>query len=428
MLVDVLAPAIRLCEPVRRWRHEGAKYRHFVSKANVMPTEAEVIEQITRQIGRISDETAGVKKFISTIPADLTDVKGLKSELHSRMDVIETALKRNGGTLGEVKAETAEMIEYKTAFTHFVRSGEAPGLKELQQKALSVGNDPDGGYLVPTELSNRIITKVFETSPIRQVANVVTVSGAEVEFLVDADEAGANWVDETSPRQETKAPQLGKKRIAVHNLAANPLATEQLLEDAAISVETWLTDKLSKRFARAEASAFVLGTGRGQPMGFLTYATTPEGNVVQRIKSGAATGFPDGSGTADALLALVYSLKAAYRARGVFLMPRSVQLKIRQLKDERGNYLWQPGIAAGQPDRLLSFPVYDAEDMPGMAAGSLSIAFGDFNEAYTIVDRFGIRILRDPYSRKPFVEFAAKKRVGGDVVNPEAYALLQTGA
>lgn len=428
MLVPVPATAIRPCEPARRRRHEEAKSRHFVSKANVMPTEAEVIELVTREVKRIGGEVDRTNRLISDIPDDLKDVKGLKSELHSRMDAIETAFKRGSGALGEIKAETAEMREYKTAFTHFVRSGEAPGLKELQQKALSVGNDPDGGYLVPTELSNRIITKVFETSPIRQVANVVTVSGAEVDFLVDADEAGANWVDETSPRQETKAPQLGKKRIAVHNLAANPLATEQLLEDAAISVETWLTDKLSKRFARAEASAFVLGTGRGQPMGFLTYATTPEGNVVQRIKSGAATGFPDGSGTADALLTLVYSLKAAYRTRGVFLMPRSVQLKIRQLKDERGNYLWTPGIATGQPDRLLGFPVYDAEDMPGMVAGSLSIAFGDFSEAYTIVDRLGIRILRDPYSKKPFVEFAAKKRVGGDVVNPEAYALLQTSA
>ena len=387
-----------------------------------MPTEDEVIELLTKQIGRINDETAGVKKFISSIPEDLKDVKGLRSELHSRMDAMETALKRGGGTPGDIKAETAEMREYKAAFTHFVRSGEAPGLKELQQKALSVGNDPDGGYLVPTELSNRIITKVFETSPIRQIATVVTVSGSEVEFLLDADEAGANWTDETSPRPETKTPQLGKKRIVVHNLAANPLATEQLLEDSALNVETWLTDKLSKRFARAEATAFVLGSGVGQPMGILTYATSTQGSAVQRIKSGAVTGL-----TTDALLELVYSLKAAYRSNASWLMPRSVQLKIRQLKDDRGNYLWQPGIAAGQPDRLLSFPVYDAEDMPGMAAGSLSIAFGDFREAYTIVDRFGIRILRDPYSKKPFVEFAAKKRVGGDVVNPEAYALLQTG-
>ncbi|MDP4027017.1 phage major capsid protein [Methylobacterium sp. NEAU 140] len=389
-------------------------------------TPNEVVEVVTREVKRIGEQTDKVNKRIESLPEELKDVIGLKSELHNRMDAIETAFKRGGGSV-EFKAETSEEREYKSAFQNFVRTGETGNLKAMQQKALSSGFDPDGGYLVPSQLSTRVIEKVFEVSPIRQVANVQTASSSEIDFPVDADEAEAQWVDETSPRRQTNTPQLGKKKIVVHELSAIPQATERMLEDSAVDVDSWLTKKLANKFARTEGRAFVLGTGRGQPVGFLTYAASPEGGAVQRIMSGKADGFPDGSGTADALMEMIYSLKAAYRQNASWLMPRSTQLLVRLMKDDRGNYLWQPGIKDGQPGTLLGYSVRDAEDMPQMAAGSLSIAFGDWHEAYTIVDRIGMTIRRDPFTADPFVKFIARKRVGGDVVNPEAFALLKTG-
>lgn len=385
----------------------------------------DVLAAATAEIKRIGSDT---QKWATRLTAVENAVKSVEAidGMHERLDAIETAFKRGGINPG-AKVETTEQREYKTAFDNWARTGEAANLKTLQRKALSVGSDPDGGYLVPTELSDSVVRKIFEVSPLRRLANVQTVSGTEVDMLLDTDEAGAAWVDEVSPRAATKTPQLGKKRIVVHEMSASPLVTQKLLEDSAIDLNTWLLDKLATKFARAEGEAFTKGTGSGMPRGFLTYPDGEQGEAIRRVKSGAPAGFPTGSGTADALLKMVYALKAAYRTNASFLMPRSVQLAVRMLKDDRGNYLWQPGIAQGQPDRLLGYPVYDAEDMPDMVTGSLSIAFGDWNAAYQIIDRLGLTILRDPYSNKPLVEFEACKRVGGDVINPEALVLLQTG-
>ena len=387
----------------------------------------DVLAVATAEIKRIGNDTRQLATRLTAVETAVKSVEAIDG-MHDRLDAIETAFKRTSGALDATgRQPTTEQREYKTAFDNWARTGEDANLKTLQRKALSVGSDPDGGYLVPTQISDRVVRKIFEVSPLRGLANVQTVSGTEVEMLIDADEAGAVWVDEVSPRAETKTPQLGKKRIVVHELSASPLVTQKLLEDSAINIDTWLGDKLATLFARTEGAAFVKGTGRGQPRGYLTYPAGEQGEAIRQLMSGAGTGFPDGSGTADALLAVVYSLKAAYRANAAWLMPRSVQLRVRTLKDDRGNYLWQPGLVQGQPDRLLGYPVHDAEDMPEMVAGSLSIAFGDWNAAYQIIDRLGLTILRDPYSKKPFVEFAARKRVGGDVVNFEALTLLKTG-
>lgn len=383
-----------------------------------MPDISEIVEQATREIERVGNEA---KSALDTARREIAGA-------HDRLDLIETALRRGGFNADpQAKAETKEQREYKAAFETFVRTGETANLKSMEQKALSVGSDPDGGYTVPQQIADKVITSLVEVSPIRQVASVAQISGSDVEFLIDNDEAGANWVDETSPRGETKSPQLGRKKIVAHELAANPLATQKLLEDSAINIEMWLAGKLRDKFANAEGVAFVKGTGVGQPRGFLTYPAGETGEALRRVKTGAAAGFPDGAGTADALLEMVYALKSGYRAGASWLMPRSVQMKIRKLKDGQGDYLWRPGLIAGQPDTLLGFPVRDCEDMPDMVAGSLSIAFGDFKAAYQIVDRLGMTILRDPFSKKPFVEFAARRRVGGDVVNFEALVLMETG-
>lgn len=321
-----------------------------------------------------------------------------------------------------------ELDEYKSAFIRFVRKGdEIMGPDE--RKALSVGSDPDGGYLVTPDMGGRIVRRVFETSPMRQYASVQVISTDALEGNFDNDELAANWEDETSTTSNTATPQIGKWRIPVHNLRAAPRATQKLLDDADVSVEAWLTDKMADRFARAEATAFVTGNGAARPRGFTTYAdyTTPgvfQVGAIEQFDTGVNGAFAAAPNGGDVLIQALYGLKAQYRANAVWAMNRSTTSLTRRLKDSDGEYIWRAGIAAGQPATLLGYPVAAFEDMADPATGSLSIAVGDFREAYQIVERQGIRVLRDPYSAKPYVEFFGTKRVGGDVVNFEALKLI----
>jgi HK97 family phage major capsid protein len=347
------------------------------------------------------------------------------AELGQRLDRVETALRRAPRALpGEADAPAPS-----PAFAHYLRRGEvAPELK-----ALAVGADPEGGYAVSATMSEEIARTVFETSPIRRFARAVAIQGDAFEELVDRDDITASWAGEAAARPETATGQLGKLRIPAHEIYAMPKATQQLIEDASLDIEAWLAAKLADRFARRENAAFVAGTGVGQPRGFLAYpvaatddATRPWG-TLQYVASGAAGAFA-ASDPADALIALVYALKSDYRAGAVWLMNRDSARRIRQFKDGQGNYLWQPAASAGQPDLLLGFPVALAEDMPAIAANSLSIAFANLRAGYTVVDRQGVSVLRDPYSAKPHVLYYARKRVGGDVVNFEAIKLMKFAA
>jgi HK97 family phage major capsid protein len=321
-----------------------------------------------------------------------------------------------------------ELTSYKSAFDAYMRKEERT-LSGDEIKALSVGSDPDGGYVVYPDLSGRIVTKVFETSPMRAYASVQVISSDALEGLFDLNEASSGWVAETDTRAVTNTPQLGKWRIPVHELYAKPSATQKLLDDASINMEAWLASKVAEKFARDEATAFVTGNGVARPRGFLTYAngTTLPGTIEQFKTSvnGAFAAAPSGG---DVLINALYGLKAQYRANATWFMNRSTTTLVRKLKDSDGAYLWSPGIAAGQPASVLGYPTASFEDMPSPATGTLSIAVGDMREAYQIVDRIGIRTLRDPYSNKPYVEFYTTKRVGGDVVNFEAIKLIDFSA
>jgi len=274
-------------------------------------------------------------------------------------------------------------------------------------------------------MSGRIVGKIFETSPMRAYASVQTISTDALEGLYDLDEAAAGWVGETESRAETDTPTLGKWRIPVHEIYAKPHATQKLLDDAEINMEQWLANKVADKFARTEATAFVTGDGVGKPRGFLTYAdgTTLPGTIEQ-FDTGVNGGFGAAPTGGDVLIDALYGLKAQYRANATWFMNRATTKLIRKIKDSDGAYLWSPGIAAGQPATLLGYPVASFEDMPDPATGSLSIAVGDMRAAYQIVDRINIRVLRDPYSSKPYVQFYTTKRVGGDVVNFEAVKLV----
>jgi HK97 family phage major capsid protein len=317
-----------------------------------------------------------------------------------------------------------DLTSYKSAFDSYMRKEERT-LSGDEIKALSVGSDPDGGYVVYPDLSGRIVTKVFETSPMRAYASVQVISSDALEGLFDLNEASSGWVAETDTRAVTNTPQLGKWRIPVHELYAKPSATQKLLDDASINMEAWLASKVAEKFARDESTAFVTGNGVARPRGFLTYAngTTLPGTLEQ-FKTGANGAFVAAPNGGDVLINALYGLKAQYRANATWFMNRATTTLVRKLKDSDGAYLWSPGIAAGQPASLLGYPTASFEDMPSPATGTLSIAVGDMREAYQIVDRIGIRTLRDPYSNKPYVEFYTTKRVGGDVVNFEAIKLI----
>jgi len=297
------------------------------------------------------------------------------------------------------------------------------GSQGAEQKAMSVGSDPDGGYFVTPAMSPRILSIVYESSPMRQVANVETISTDAIEYPIDDGEAGAGWVGEQEARPETTTPQAGIQRIPVYEMYAMPKATQKLLEDASIDIEAWLAGKIGQRFGRLEATAFVAGDGIKKPRGFTTYATGTTRGTVEQIISGNATAL-----TMDGLVNLTMALKEPYVNGASFLMRRASVGAVMLFKDGNGQYIWRLDNQLGRPSVLLGHPVYQAADMAAIGAGSLSVAFGNFREGYTIVDRLGISTLRDPFTAKPFVLFYTRKRVGGDVTNFEAIKLQVTSA
>lgn len=342
-------------------------------------------------------------------------------EYKSRLDSMETAMVRPelGGHATQVSG--IAYAEHKQAFCNYIRRGVEDGLAYLERKALSVASDSDGGYLVTPTVSQNITRTVFETSPMRQLASVEVISSDSLEMIEDRADATVGWTSETGAISETTSPDLGKKIIPVHELYAQPKATQKLIDDASVDIEQWLASKLADAFSRKENTAFISGDGVGKPRGITTYADGTGWGQIQQIASGTT-----GEVTADGLIKVFYALKEEYMTHATFMMNRASVQAARLLKEATTNqYLWQPGLTAGAPDTLMGVPVMMAADMATPSSGSLSVAVGDFKRAYQIVDRTGIRILRDPFTEKPFVKFYCTKRTGGDVVNFEAVKLLR---
>jgi len=349
---------------------------------------------------------------------------------------------RTGKPVGEVTDQQCEQYaEYKKGFSALIRNGGAHGelLSEGMRNALQVGSDPDGGQWVPSEVSTAVATRLFETSDVRAVAGQQTISTDALEIPTDTNKGtSGGWVGETESRSETATPQVGMQRIVVHEQYAEPRATQKLLDDATVDVEGWLGGKIADILGETENTAFVLGDGSGKPRGFMDYksasVTTADASrawgLLQHVTSGAAGAFPTVSGSTasdpDKLLDLIGALKPVYRGGAVFTMNRSTETAVRKLKDADGNYLVGRGLdVAATGFNLFGFPIRTMEDMADIAADSFSIAFGDFRVGYTIVDRQGLRVLRDPYTAKPFVKFYTTKRVGGDVTNFDAIKLMK---
>jgi HK97 family phage major capsid protein len=321
--------------------------------------------------------------------------------------------------------------ERKAAFQRYMRAGDAALLNALETKALVAGTDAEGGYLAPDQTERLIAAAVRSISPIRQIASVVEIGAGVFKKPVAKTEAAAGWVAETGARSQTATPELASIDFPAMELYAMPAASQTLLDDAVVDVEAWLAEEVQGEFAQQEGAAFISGNGTTAPKGFLSYDKIAEAShefgKIGYIATGAAGAFAE-TNPADKLLDLVYTPRQAFRQNGRFVMNRSTLSVIRKLKDGDGNYLWRPSAEAGEPSTLFGYPVTEAEDMPSIAANSFSIAFGDFQRGYLIVDRMGVRVLRDPYSAKPYVLFYTTKRVGGGVQNFDAIKLLKFAA
>lgn len=372
-----------------------------------------------QRLSAIDAEKSAISEKVDTINGKLGELDALKSQLEEELK----QAKRPGAT----KSKDADA--HKAGFYQFIRKGRDDGLAELERKALQTTTDADGGYAVPEELDRTLLDVLKDESPMRRVCAQMTVGTPDYKKLVNLGGAGSGWVGETEERPETATPKLAQISAHMGEIYANPQATQTTLDDAFFNVEAWLAEEVAREFAQQEGSAFLLGNGTNKPKGILAYdmAVTADASrafgTLQKINSGTAGVF-----AGDALIDLIYALKAGYRQNAVFMMSNLTQAAARKLKDSDGNYLWQPGLQLNQPSTLLGYGIEENNDMPEAAADANSILFGDFKRGYQIVDRIGTRMLRDPFTNKPFVGFYTTKRVGGMLLDSNAIKVLTLSA
>ena len=354
-----------------------------------------------------------------------TEIKALRTdvdEVKSRLDKVSRAASRPALGVG-----SAHNDEVKGFVDGYLRRG-----RETEVKSINGATDTDGGFAIPKSLDAEISSELKEISPIRSIAQVIQTGTSGYRKLVATGGTASGWVSETATRPETEAPNFAEIAPPSGDLYANPAASQGMLDDVAFDIETWLANEIAVEFARAEGAAFVGGSGTNQPEGFLSAGnSTAEDGVrafgqLQYIGSGDANGF-DSSPDAK-LIDLIHSLKSGHRQGASFVMNSATLATVPKLKTADGAFLWQPGMVEGQPDRLLGYPVVEAEDMPDVASGEFPIAFGNFRHGYLIAEHSATRVLRDPFSNKPFVHFYATKRVGGQVLDSNAIKLLKVEA
>ncbi len=376
----------------------------------------------------------------SPVPAEALDAS---FDLVARQDATEAAVEILRGDVADVKARLDRVsraaarpviesaapasLEVKGFVDGYLRMGREIEIKSLSGTVLS-----DGGYAVPREVDALISARLKSISPIRAIAQVVQTGSAGYRKLVTTGGTASGWVSETGARAETATPSFAEIAPPAGELYANPAASQAMLDDAAFDIQSWLADEIAMEFARAEGAAFVNGSGTNQPKGFLTAPNAAAADAtrafgtLQFLASGHATGFD--SAPELKLIDLVHALKSGHRQGASWVMNAKTLAVVRKLKAADGSFLWQPGLMDGQPNRLLGYPVVEAEDMPDIAAGALPIAFGNFRAGYLIAGRSATSILRDPFTNKPFVHFYATKRIGGQVLDSDAIKLLKISA
>lgn len=422
-------------EQGRAWEEFKSVHAKQIEELKKDRKDPLVEEQLTKLSARLDELQAQKdeleKKFNRPNPAleelSQDEQKALRA---FNLELKAAAIVKNQPQPADVSMD--DYRAYKKSFVSMMRKGDKP-LTSEEYKALSVGVDSDGGYLVPADVSGRIVTRLFELSPIRSIANVQVISSDRLEGIEDLNEADSGWVGETGARNDTNTPKIGKYEIPAYEQYAQPKATQKLLDDAAVDVEAWLAGKVTDKLARVEGAAFVNGNGVNKPRGFTSYPTAATADAsrawgtLEHVKTGVNGAFA-ASNPSDILFDLEAAFKPGYLAGASWVTRRSVLVLIRKFKDGQGQYLWQPGLQAGKPAQLIGYPIVMAEDMPALATGSLSMALGNFQLGYQIVDRLGIRVLRDPYTDKPYIKFYTTKRTGGAVVQFETIKFVQFSA
>lgn len=387
------------------------------------------VNKTIEELGRAFEE------FKATHTQELNALKqgAGTADIQAKLDAINAAMDRHQKEIEDAHTKlaasqmgaggkTVKDSEYTSAFEAHMRKGDV-------QAALNKGAADEGGYLTPTEWDRTITDKLRDESPMRQLAQVQSTSKAGWKKLFNLGGTGSGWVGETDARPETATPTLAELGFGHGEIYANPAATQQLLDDSEISIEAWLAGEVQAEFAEQEGAAFINGNGVNKPAGILTYvtgganATKHPFGAIPVVNSGAAADI-----TSDSVLDLIYGLPKKYRQNARFLTNNLTIAKLRKLKDGQGNYLWQPSAQAGQPATLHGYGIAEDENMPDVAANALPIMFGDYKRGYLIIDRVGVRVLRDPYTKKPYILYYTTKRVGGGVQNPECLRALQVAA
>jgi HK97 family phage major capsid protein len=430
---------------------QGKAFEAFKDAHKEELKKADVI--VTEKLGRIEksldDAIEGKNKLEAALKAEQKEREDLELrlakmgkgatgddkfdlELKSFNDALRSSAQERSAKFDAVDADGYR--SYKSAFNNMMRKDNRL-LTPDEVKVLSVGSDPDGGYLVTPDTGGRIVMKVYETSPMRQEASIMSISTDRLEGIEDTGEAGAGYAGESSVGSDTTTPQIGKWQIPVHIIDTQPKATQSILDDGSVDVEAWLAAKVADKIGRFENAEFVAGATKIRGFTSYTGAADSGSGVTWGSMGYVATGTSSDFGstvatTGDKLIDLMGTLKNAYLSNAKWFSRRSVITKIRKFKIGAtvDAYMWQPGLQAGEPERILGYPVVRMEDMPALAADSYSLAFGDMRQCYQIVDRIGIRVLRDPYTAKPYVIFYTTKRTGGGVVNFEAVKLMKFGS
>lgn len=379
------------------------------------------------------ESTSDLKAQLAKIEKDIADAMDLKKQVELLEAKSNLAGLISGGGTSEGDADKAAYR--KEFYGRYVRKGaDDSALREMEKKAWNITAAADGGYTVPEQLDREIEKLLRDISPMRSVASVVTVSTSDYTKLVNKNGVSSGWVGETDPRPATNTSQWVSVTPFMGEIYANPQITQQMLDDSFLDVESEIAQQLLEEFAVGEGSAFISGDGVKKPKGFLAYASAATGDsarafgTLEYVPTGVSGDFA-ANNKADIFYDCMAKLKAGYRAGSSWMMAKAVLFEIMKLKDTTGQYLWQPRLTDNGLDiSLLGHPVAEAEDMPAKAANSLSIAFGNFRRGYYIVDRIGTRMLRDPYTNKPYVGFYTTKRVGGMLVNSEAIKLIKFSA
>ncbi len=375
--------------------------------------------------GDLGSEMIG---FVNELKSFRADIQKRLQAQEERMTMLDRKTISRGRAPLSVEADAG--APHQKAFDAYIRHGDDDALRGLPLEGKAMSTVSDGGFLAAPTVALQVQDALNVTASLRRVANVVAVESANYEVLVDMGDIASGWSTEAGTQAETGTSTVQRVVIPVHELSAMPKASQRLLDDSAFDVETWLAGRIAEKFARAEATAFINGDGVNKPKGFLTHAKAANATATN-VQIGTIASGGDGdfatTNPANALIDLVYALGAQYRANGSFIMNSKTAAAVRKMRDADGRFLWADSLAMGQPAQLLGYPVLVCEDMPDIARGSFSIAFGDFHSAYTIVERPDLRVLRDPFSAKPHVLFYATKRVGGGVTDARAIKLMVFG-